>query len=405
MLPKGLSEKKVLELREKFGENAIPLKKGTVWFSILLSQLKSPLIYILIIIGLISLFFKEYLDVILIWSVIILNTLMGFFQEYHVEKTLAALRKILKPKAIVIREGKRKEIESKELVPGDLVILNSGDKVTADGKIIEGVNLLINEAILTGEEEAVAKTTEEENNLVFMGTMVIYGRGIMEVLNIGRETAIGKIEQNLAGIKERKTPIQLRLDEFSKSLGKIILIACLVVFLAGLLYRADVWEVFRFSVTLVVAAIPEGLPIAITVILALGMRRILKRNGLVKKLISIETLGLASVICTDKTGTLTEGKMKVVKTDFLDEEKALLALILNNEQRSGLEVAIWDYVKDEKKLNPQEIFDKTKKVYEEPFDSEKKYSITINEVKNEEIAFLKGAPEIILSFCRISDEE
>jgi len=405
MLPEGLSEKKVLELREKFGENAIPLKEGTAWFSILLSQLKSPLIYILIIIGLISLFFKEYLDVILIWSVIILNTLMGFFQEYHVEKTLAALRKILKPKAIVIREGKRKEIESKELVPGDLVILNSGDKVTADGKIIEGVNLLINEAILTGEEEAVAKTTEEENNLVFMGTMVIYGRGIMEVLNIGRETAIGKIEQNLAGIKERKTPIQLRLDEFSKSLGKIILIACLVVFLAGLLYRADVWEVFRFSVTLVVAAIPEGLPIAITVILALGMRRILKRNGLVKKLISIETLGLASIICTDKTGTLTEGKMKVVKTDFLDEEKALLALILNNEQRSGLEVAIWDYVKDEKKLNPQEIFDKTKRVYEEPFDSEKKYSMTINEVKNEEIAFLKGAPEIILSLCQISDEE
>jgi len=405
MLAKGLSEKQVVELREKFGENAISLKEKTAWFLILLSQVKSPLIYILIVIGFISLFFKEYFDVILIWSVIILNTLMGFFQEYHVEKTLLALRRLLKPKTMVIREGKRKEIESKELVPGDLVILNSGDKVPADGKIIEGVNLLINEAILTGEEEAVMKTTNEENINVFMGTIVISGRGIIKVLNIGKETAIGKIEQNLADIKERKTPIQLRLDEFSKSLGRIILIVCLVIFLVGLLHRADVFGMFRFSVILAVAAIPEGLPIAITVILALGMRRILKRNGLVKKLISIETLGSASVICTDKTGTLTEGKMKVIKTNFLDEEKTLLALILNNEQRSGLEVAIWDYVKDEKKLNPQEIFDKTKRIYDEPFDSEKKYSMTINEVMNREIAFLKGAPEIILSFCQISEEE
>jgi Ca2+-transporting ATPase len=405
MLEKGLSEKQVVELREKFGGNTIPLKKETVWFSILLSQFKSPLIYILIIIGFISLFFKEYFDVILIWSVIILNTLMGFSQEYHVEKTLASLKKLLKPKAIVIREGRRKEIESKELVPGDLVILTSGDKVPADGKITEGVNLLINEAILTGEEEAVTKTTKEENSLVFMGTAVISGRGIMEVLNIGRKTAIGKIEQNLASIKEMKTPTQLRLDEFSKSLGKIILIVCIVIFLLGLLYRADVWEMFRFAVILAVAAIPEGLPIAITIILALGMKRILKRNGLVKKLISIETLGSTSVICTDKTGTLTEGKMKVVKTDFLDEEKALLALSLNNEQSSGLEVAIWDYIKDEKRLNPQETFDKTKRIYEEPFDSERKYSMTINEVKNEEVAFLKGAPEIILSFCLVSDEE
>jgi len=406
MSPKGLSEKQVLELRKKFGENIISSKKKIAWFSILLSQFKSPLIYILIIIGFISLFFKEYFDVILIWSVIILNILMGFSQEYHVEKTLTALRKLLKPKTIVIREGKRKEIESRELVPGDLIILNSGDKAPADGKIIEGANLLINEAILTGEEEAIAKTTKEESNKVFMGTIVIFGRGVMEVLNIGKETAIGKIEQSLADIKERKTPIQLKLDEFSKSLGKIILVVCLVIFLVGLLYQVGVWEMFRFSIILAVAAIPEGLPIAITVILALGMRRILKRNGLVKKLISIETLGSTSVICTDKTGTLTEGKMKIVKTDFLDEGKALLALTLNNEQMSGLELAIWNYIKEKKRFNPQDIFDKTERVYEEPFDSEKKYSMTINKVgTNEETAFLKGAPEIILSFCQISYEE
>lgn len=405
MLLNGLSEERVIRLRQEFGENVILSKERTSWFSILSSQFKSPLIYILIIIGFISLFFKEYFDVILILSVIILNTLMGFFQEYHIEKTLIALRKILKPKTTVIRGGERKEIESKELVPGDLVILNSGDKVPADGQIIEGVNLLISEAILTGEEEAIMKTTKEENNIVFMGTMVISGRGIMEVTGIGKDTSIGKIEQSLADMKERKTPIQLKLDEFSKSLAKIILIVCAGIFLVGLIYQSDVWEIFRFSIILAVAAIPEGLPIAITVILGLGMRRILKRNGLVKKLVSIETLGSASVICTDKTGTLTEGKMKIVKTDFLDEEMAMLSLILNNERMNGLEVAIWDYIENEKKLNPQEIFDKTERIHEEQFDSEKKYSMTINKVKNKEKAFLKGAPEIILSFCRVSSEE
>lgn len=405
MPEKGLSEKRVLELRDKFGTNTISSKEKAVWFSILISQFKSPLIYILIFVGLLSLLFKEYLDVILIWSVIVLNTIMGFSQEYQVEKTLAALKKILKPKAIVIRDGKRKEIEAKELVPGDLVVLNSGDKVPADGKIIEGVNLLISEAILTGEEEAVQKTTDEENNLVFMGTIVISGRGMMMVSKIGGKTEIGKIEKNLSEIKERKTPIQLKLEEFSRSLGGIIIGVCLVVFLVGLLYQADVLETFKFAIILSVAAIPEGLPVAITIILALGMRRILKKNGLVKKLISIETLGSASVICTDKTGTLTEGKMKVARVDFLDKEKAFLALTLNNEQRSGLEVAIWDYIGKEGNVDPQKVFDQMKRIHEEQFDSEKKYSVTVNEVDNKSVAFLKGAPEIILSFCRLSNEE
>lgn len=402
---RGLSEKEVLERREKFGENTLSAKRQVSWFSILLSQLKSPLIYILIIIGFISLFFKEKFDVILIWSVIALNTLMGFFQEYHVEKTLSALRKVLKPKAIVIRDNKRKEIESKDLVPGDLVLLNSGDKVPSDGRIIEEVSLLINEAILTGEEEAVMKNAKEENNPVFMGTTVLAGRGMMEVLRTGRETEIGKIEQSLAAMKEKKTPLQLKLDEFSKTLGKVILVVCLVIFLTGLFYRADVWETFRFSIILAVAAIPEGLPIAITVILALGMRRILKRKGLVKRLVSIETLGASSVICTDKTGTLTEGKMRVVKTDFNDKERFLLGLALANNQRTNIEVALWQYLEKEEKLNSQKIFDLSERVYEEPFDSEKKYIVTINKQEKGEIAFILGAPEIVLSFCSASDEE
>ncbi len=380
-------------------------KEKTPWLAILFSQLKSPLIYILVIIGLISLFLKEYLDLFLIWAVIILNTLMGFSQEYHVERTLAALRKILKPKAIVIRQGERKEIEVKELVPGDLVVLSSGDKVPADGNVIEGINLLINEAILTGEEEAVGKTEKEGENAVFMGTTIIAGRGVMEVLKIGEKTAMGKIGQSLAGIKEKKTPIQSKLEEFSKSLAKVILVVCLFVFIAGLLHRIEIWEMFRFAIILAVAAIPEGLPIAITVILALGMRRILKRQGLVKRLISIETLGSTSVICTDKTGTLTEGNMQVVRTDFIDKKQALLGLILVNNQKTNLEIAIWDYLKKKEKINPQETFDSIGRVYEEPFDSEKKYTMTINKTERNETAFMLGAPEIVLTFCNISVEE
>ncbi|MDO8601311.1 MAG: HAD-IC family P-type ATPase [bacterium] len=405
MMHQGLSESEVRERRKRFGENVLAIKEKIAWFSILFSQLKSPLIYILVIIGFISFFFKEYFNLLLIWAVIVLNTLMGFSQEYHVEKTLAALRKILKPKTIVIRQSKREEIEVRELVPGDLVVLGSGDKVPADGNIIEGINLLVNEAILTGEEESVGKTEKEGERAVFMGTTIIAGRGVMEVLKIGKETAMGKIEQSLAGIKEMKTPIQLKLGEFSKSLAKVILAVCLFIFIAGLFRRIEILEIFRFSIILAVAAIPEGLPIAITVILALGMRRILKRRGLVKRLISIEALGSTSVICTDKTGTLTEGNMQVVRTDFTDKKQALLGLILANGQRTNLEVALWDYLKEKEKINPQEIFDSTERIYEEPFDSEKKYTMTTNKIEGQEISFVLGAPEIVLSFSDAPQEE
>jgi Ca2+-transporting ATPase len=405
MLHKGLNEKQVLELRKKYGENVIPFKEEATWLSILFSQLKSPLIYILIIVGLTSFILKEYFDAGLIAFVIIVNVLMGFSQEYNAKKTLTALRKILKPKTIVIREGQRKEIEVKGLVSGDLIVLGSGDRVPADGKLIEGAGLLVNEAILTGEEEAVTKNEKKGSNLLFMGTTVISGRGIMEAAKIGIETEIGKIGKSLAEIKEEKTPLQIKLEFFAKNLAIIVLLICLFIFILGVFHKENPFEMFRMAVILSIAAIPEGLPIAITMILALGMRRILRRNGLVKTLLSIETLGSTSVICTDKTGTLTEGKMKVEKTDFLDKDKALFALTLDNERRSSLEVAIWEYAKNEKEFNPQEIFDQTKRIYEELFDSEKKYSMTINELEGREVAFLMGAPEIIISFCQILDKD
>jgi Ca2+-transporting ATPase len=405
MQNQGLSENEVLELRKKFGENILPLKEKVSWLSVLLAQLKSPLIYILVIVGFLSLFFREYTDAGLIGIVIIINVLMGFFQEYNAQKTLIALRKILKPKAIVIRSGERKEIEVREIVPGDLVILEAGDKVPADGYLIKGVNLLVNESILTGEEEAVAKNEKEGRNNLFMGTTIISGRGEMKVTKIGKETEMGKIGQSLAEIKEEKTPLQLKLEKFTQNLVKIVLLVCFFIFLIGIFHQEDIWKMLKFSIILAIAAIPEGLPIAVTVILALGMRKILKRNGLVKKLLSIETLGSTSVICTDKTGTLTEGKMQVVKADFFDKEKALLALTLANEQKSNLEVALWNYVEKENLFNPREVFNSTQRIYEEPFDSEKKYAMTINKIRDKNIAFIVGAPEIILSFCDIPINE
>lgn len=398
----GLSENDVERLRSQYGKNILALKEEQPWYSLIFSQFKSPMVYILIFVALISLFLKEYIDSGLIFIVLMINAMMGFYQEYHAQKTLNALRNLIRPKTLVIRNGKNKEIEIQDLVPGDIVIVNAGDKIPADGKIIKGTQLLVNEAILTGEEEAILKNKEE---IVFMGTTVLSGRAIVEVIGIGQKTEIGKISKSLAEIKETKTPLQEKLEKFIKNLTWIIVGICVLIFIIGLLHHEPIWQMLRISVVLTVAAIPEGLPIAITVILVLGMRRILKQNGLVKKLLSIETLGSTSVICTDKTGTLTEGIMRVVKTEFINDEKALLAITLDNDQKSNLEVALWNYVKETTKKDPQETFDLYERIDEEPFDSEKKYSQSINKIDQKEIVFMLGAPEIILDFCKITFQE
>jgi len=403
MILNGLKESEVFALQKKFGTNYLPTKESLSWLSILFSQFKSPLIYILVLVGLVSWFFGQATDAKLIGAVVALNVLMGFFQEYRSQKTLLALTKILKPKTFVIRGGERREIEASQLVPGDLVVLGGGDRVPADGKMIEGTALLVNEAILTGEEEAVTKNPEENINL-FMGTTVIWGSAVMSVEKIGSQTQMGQISQSVAKIKDKKTPIQLSLEKFARTLMFMILGVCVVIFLVGVLKNENYWQMLRLSIILAVAAIPEGLPIAITVILTLGMRRILRRQGLVKKLLSIETLGSTSVICVDKTGTLTEGVMKVVSTDFTDGKKAHLALALVNNQRTSLEIALWNYFKEKGEFNHKKIPELYPRLYEEPFDSEKKYCMTINQVDGRQLALILGAPEIILSFCNMAEE-
>jgi len=406
MVHTGLSEHEVIALRETYGANILPIKDTFSKLSIFFSQFRSPLIYVLLVVAILSLLFQEIFDAALLGAVILLNVVMGYFQELSSQKTLLSLRNILKPTALVIRDGIRKEIAIERLVPGDIVALNAGDKIPADGKLLEHTQLLVDESMLTGESKAIAMSADEAvDGILHMGTTVLSGKGIMKVKKIGIQTEMGKIGKSLSEIRDEKTPLQEKLEVFSKQLVQIILIVCSLLFFIELRYHINIWEALQQSIILSVAAIPEGLPIAVTVILTIGMRKILKKQGLVKKLLSIETLGSTSVICTDKTGTLTEGRMRVVKTNFNDEIQAQLAMILANEQRDSLEIALWEFVEKSGKLNPQNIIASTEKIYEDPFDSIKKYSLTVAKLGEKETAFILGAPEIVLSFCNVQPEE
>lgn len=397
----GLSDSQVLAAREKSGDNLLREGKGPSGFYIFVSQFKSPLIYVLLLVAVVSLVFRELYDFYLVSVVIILNSALGFYQEYGTQKTLLALKKFLKPKAVVIRDGKRQSVETRSLVPGDVVILAAGDQIPADGKALETTNLLVSEAILTGEEESINKEPSEETNL-FMGTIIISGIGVMEVTKIGLTTEMGKISEKLSKIQECETPLQKKLSQFSNNLIYIVLGLCLIIFVVGIVQGHNYFSMLKFAMVLAVAAIPEGLPIAATVILARGMKKILSKNGLVKKLLSVETLGSTSVICTDKTGTLTLGVMQVVKSEIVDKEHAHLALILANQQKDNLEVAIWKHAEKNLKLAPIEIINSVEKIYEEPFSSENKHSLSVIRDNEKERGYVLGAPEIVLDFCQIS---
>jgi len=401
----GLNNSEIIKLQKKYGKNIIPEKEKNSGLKILISQFLSSLMLLLFVIALISIYFQEYFDAGLIFLVIIFNSLTGFFQEYSAEKTLKELKKIIKQKSFVIRNGRRIAIESEKLLPGDLVVLNAGDKIPADGIMIEGLNLLINEATLTGESEALEKSTDKKSNKLFMGTTVESGRAIMLVESIGTSTNFGRIAKSISEIEKEATPLQLKLKQLTKNLIILVIIICIVIFLVSIFKGTSFWVSLRTSIILSIAAIPEGLPIAITVILALGMRRILHKKGLIKKMLSIETLGSASTICIDKTGTITEGKMKIKETFFTDKKLALRSLILLNDRRQSMELAIWQYLDKTLKISPEKTFDKYKRIFDDPFDSEKKHKIVTNEIDNTSVSSLMGAPEIVLDYCKISKDE
>lgn len=404
----GLSQADVLRLRREYGENRLPAEKGTTAWTILLNQIKSPLVYIILVAAGVSFIVKEYNDFAIIMAVVVIDVILGFIQEYQAQQTYTALKGLLKPTTTVIRDDTRQEIEVWELVPGDVILLNAGEHVPADGEITDSTKLAVDEAILTGESEPVNKSQIEGHNQVFMGTTTITGRGTMVVTKTGSTTELGQIATSLQEHVEEDTPLQIRLKTFSKSLTYIVIGFTLAILITGLLLGNKFLDMLRVSIVLAIAAVPEGLLIAVTVILVLGMRKILKRQGLVKKLLAVETLGSVTVICTDKTGTLTEGRMRVARVDLTDEERSLQTMALCNNLEGPVDIALWEYAGSKMNTSPQDLLDSSERLAEELFTSETKYMIT--EVTGEmfqgdHMFFLKGAPEIIVTMCSVSEEE
>ena len=401
LLKKGLTASQVAEKKKRFGSNTLPEKKGRTPLSIYVSQFKNPLIYIISVAAIISLIMREYNDALIIAVVILLDSLVGFFQEYRAEKAVVALKRLLKPTAKVMRDGAMVEIEAADIVPGDIIVVNDGDRIPADGELVEAVNLHMNEAILTGESEAVLKG---KSNIVYMGTTALSGRGLMNVTAIGASTELGKIAGSLSELKDEPTPLQMRLESFGRSLTYLVIAVSILIFIIGLLSGVEFLEMIKVSVVLAIAAIPEGLPIAVTMILVIGMRAILRRRGLIKKLLAVETLGSVTVICTDKTGTLTEGIMQVVRTDFRSEKMAAYVMALCNNLADSLEVTLWNNVKTTG-IDPKTLSEKYRRIDEVQFTSERKYMLTVNIIDDTQVALLKGAPEIVLQFCNLKLEE
>ncbi|NMB67575.1 MAG: HAD-IC family P-type ATPase [Chloroflexi bacterium] len=411
----GLSSQEVLQRRAQSGENRLPAEKGISAWSILLNQLKSPLVYIILAAAAISLLLAEFGDFAIIMVVVVIDVILGFVQEYQAQRTYVALKGLLKPTTTVLRDGQRMEVEVWELVPGDLVLLNAGEKVPADGELLEATKLALDEAIMTGESEPVNKQAFNpaiENpgaqNQAFMGTTVVTGRGILRVTQTGTRTELGQIAASLSEHVEEDTPLQVRLKAFSKILTYIVAVATLIILVVGLLMGRGFFDMLRTSIILAIAAVPEGLLIAVTVILVLGMRKILKRNGLVKRLLAVETLGSVTTICTDKTGTLTEGRMRVNRAALLDEQRAWQTMVLCNNLEGPVDIALWEYAESLSPGKPQALFDSTLRLGEELFTSETKYMITEvtgAQFTGEHILFLKGAPEIVLGMCAVSDPE
>jgi len=404
----GLSQAEVLRLRGQFGENRLPAEKGNTVWTILLNQIKSPLVYIILVAAGVSLAVREYNDFAIIMAVVVIDVVLGFIQEYQAQQTYTALKGLLKPTTTVIRGGERLEVEVWELVPGDVVLLNSGEHVPADGEITESTKLAVDEAILTGESEPVNKNETDGHNLVYMGTTTITGRGTMVVTKIGCVTELGQIATSLQEHVEEDTPLQVRLKSFSKSLTYIVIGFTLAILITGLLMGREFLEMLRVSIVLAIAAVPEGLLIAVTVILVLGMRKILKRQGLVKKLLAVETLGSVTVICTDKTGTLTEGRMRVARVDLTNQERALQTMVLCNNLEGPVDIALWEYAQAKLDRSAQDMLDSSERLAEELFSSETKYMITSVSgeiINSDHVNYLKGAPEIILEMCQIDGNE
>lgn len=424
----GLSESEAKERLEKYGENKLASQRKKSLWQLFLSQINDVMIYILLVAAIISAFMHEYSDTIVILLVILINALIGVFQESKAEKSLEALKKLSTPKAIVKRDGIIKEIPSEEVVVGDIIILDAGRYLPADLRLIESANLKIDESAFTGESVPAEKdsnvTLTNSNipigdmiNMAFMSTLVTYGRGTGVVVNTGMNTQIGKIADMLNKEEDNTTPLQRRLASLGKTLGFGAVGICILIFVISMFQGRDWFEMLLTAISLAVAAIPEGLPAIVAIVLAMGVQRMIKQNSIVKKLPAVETLGSVNIICSDKTGTLTLNVMTIKKCcinnklvsidncDLGDNDTKLLfeGMILCNDATSKdgsktgdpTEIALLDAgIKYD--LYKEDLSIDHSRVDEIPFDSDRKLMTTVNKYDSHFKVFTKGAIDNLL---------
>ena len=422
----GLNYEEVKIRQVKYGKNKLKDKPKESILTKFIKQFNDFMIIILIIASIVSAgisFFQhenDYIDSVIIIAIVVLNAIMGVIQEEKAQKAIEALNKMTPPKAKVVRENKISEINAEELVPGDLIILEAGSYVPADCRLIESHNLKIEESTLTGETEPVLKDSDmickrnislgDKLNMGFMASIVVNGTGKAIVTNIGMGTNVGKIANMIIENESPETPIQKKLGQVGKTLGIVCLAICLFIFVIGIIKNIDPIEMFMTSVGLAVAAIPEGLPAIVTIMLSIGVTKMAKKNSIIRKLPAVETLGSSSVICSDKTGTLTKNEMTVVEVNSRNQDFALeLATMCTDAdlkyengkyEISGeaTEKAILNAgMKDGK--NKIELYQKMPRVNEIPFSSERKMMTTIHRNGDKYRIITKGAPDILIDRC------
>jgi len=399
MLPKnkGLKSNEALKRLKEYGPNKLPEKPPPSNLYIFVAQLKNPLVYILIVAGLVTFLLNHVSDTIIIGFAVFINTILGFFQERKANRALHALKQLIHPQAEVIRDGKKQTIEVEDVVPGDVIILNQGTKVPADGKIIDSNRLYIDEAILTGESVAVRK---KKTDGIYMGTVVASGRGAMIVETTGARTEIGKIAEKVQ-VPDQDTPLKKQLRSLSSQLSILVLGLTAFVLVIGFIKGRPLIDIFTTSVALAVSSIPEGLLVALTVVLAIGMQRILKRKGLVRNLLSAETLGGVTTICVDKTGTLTEGSMRV--TAVMGDKKDLMTqAILANDLDDPIVIAAYKWAKKragKHNIDSAGLIKKHTRLDSIPFSSKKRFFVSLNKWNDHNnMIFVNGAPEFLLDW-------
>jgi len=440
----GLSENEVGKRIRKYGENKLPEKKKFTYVGVALSQLKSPMVYILLIAAIISFLLEEYIDAGVILFAVFLNTVVGFIQEIKAEQALEALSSVVRHKVYVFRQGVEKEVDTVEITIGDILALKAGDKIPADGRILETHELEVDEAVLTGESVPIRKIvkgldqegeSESKKNMVYMGSSVIKGRAFVAVTEIGINTKLGQIATVLDETEDADTPLQIELNKFSSNFGKVTFGILFFVLAIGLYRGVPFVEIFTTAVAIAVAAIPEGMLVAVTIILAIGMQRILKNGSLVRKLVAAETLGSVTIICTDKTGTLTKGTMQVDHIVTLNSffkvnnscsnnkiekrecdsdhmEVLRIGMLCNDAvvENPGAELADWiihgGYTEKAflwagicAGFNPQDVNKQSVRLDEVPFSSDRKFMVTLNRENGEHVIYIKGAAEEIINRC------